>query len=318
MKIVVLDGHALNPGDLSWSGLERLGEVTVYDRTPPERVAERAADADAVLTNKTRLPADALRQLPKLKYIGVLATGYDVIDIAAARERGIVVANVPGYGTQSVAQLVFALLLELCQHAGLHDRSVKDGDWSRSADWCYWNKPLVELHGKTIGIVGYGSIGEQVGRIAHAFGLKVAAYRRSPGGEPPFDRFSWVGLDELWETSDVVSLHCPLTSETAGLVNRSSLARMKKSAFLINTARGGLVDERALADCLNAGGIAGAAVDVLSSEPPASDNPLLTAANCIVTPHLAWATHEARTRLLQTVTDNLAAFLDGKPANVVS
>jgi len=318
MKIVILDGYALNPGDLSWEGLERLGEVEVYDRTSPEQVEERASGAQVVLTNKTRLNAETLRRLPDLRYVGVLATGYDVVDVRAAKERDIVVANVPGYGTQSVAQLVIALLLELCQNVGLHDRTVKNGDWTRSQDWCYWNKTLVELHGKTIGIVGYGSIGEKVGQIAHALGMKVAAYRRSPGGEAPYADFSWVSLDELWQVSDAVTLHCPLTPDTEGLINRSSLARMKSSAFLINTARGKLVVERDLADCLNAGGIAGAAVDVLSAEPPSADNPLLTAANCLITPHLAWGTYEARSRLLRTVTDNVAAFVDGRPVNVVS
>lgn len=317
MKIVVLDGYTLNPGDLSWDGFERLGQVEVYDRTAPELAKERAREAHVVLTNKTPVRAELLAKLPALKYIGVLATGYDNVDVQTAGERGIAVTNVPGYGTESVAQTVFALLLELCQHVGLHDRSVKAGDWTASPDFSYWKTPLTELSGKTIGIVGYGRIGESVARIAHAFGMKVAAYKRHPYGAPPFDGFEWTDLPELLEKSDVVSLHCPLTPDTEELINRDSLARMKRSAFLINTARGRLIEEQDLADCLNTGRIAGAGLDVLSAEPPPADHPLLSAANCIVTPHQAWATREARARLMATAVGNLEAFLAGKSANRV-
>ncbi|SFB44712.1 glycerate dehydrogenase [Cohnella sp. OV330] len=317
MKIVVLDGYTLNPGDQSWRGFERLGQVEVYDRTAPAFAEERARDARIVLTNKTPLRAELLAKLPALEYIGVLATGYDIVDVRAAGERGIAVTNVPGYGTDSVAQSVFALLLELCQHAGLHDRSVKAGEWASSPDFSYWKMPLAELSGKTMGIVGYGRIGEAVARIAHAFGMKVAAYKRHPDGPPPFQGFEWASLPELLESSDVVSLHCPLTPETEELINRDSLARMKRSAFLINTARGRLIAEQDLADCLNAGGIAGAGLDVLSAEPPPADHPLLSAANCIITPHQAWATREARERLMATAVGNLEAYLAGQSANRV-
>ncbi|MFC3800705.1 D-2-hydroxyacid dehydrogenase [Cohnella sp. GCM10012308] len=317
MKIVVLDGYTLNPGDQSWRDFERLGQVEVYDRTAPELAEERARDARIVLTNKTPIRAELLAKLPALEYIGVLATGYDIVDVRAAGERGVAVTNVPGYGTDSVAQSVFALLLELCQHAGMHDRSVKAGEWAGSPDFSYWKTPLTELSGKTLGIVGYGRIGEAVARIAHAFGMKVAAYKRHPDGAPPFEGFEWVSLPELLGKSDVVSLHCPLTPDTEELINRDSLARMKQSAFLINTARGRLIAEKDLADCLNAGGIAGAGLDVLSAEPPPADHPLLSAVNCIITPHQAWATREARERLMAIAVSNLEAFLAGKTANRV-
>ena len=318
MKIVVLDGYTLNPGDLSWQGLERFGEVAVYDRTPQGQIVERARGAQIVLTNKTPLRRETLERLPELQYIGVLATGYDIVDVKAAGAANITVTNVPGYGSDSVAQSVFALLLELCQHVGLHSQSVRSGEWSRSDDWSYWKKPLIELSGKTMGIVGYGRIGEAVARIAHAFGMKVAANRRSPGGEAPFADFAWVSQDELWRDSDVISLHCPLTPETEGLINRDSLSLMKSSAFLINTARGKLIAEQELADALNAGTIAGAALDVLSSEPPDPGNPLLTADHCIITPHMAWGTFEARSRLLQIVTDNLEAYVNDRAVNRVN
>jgi glycerate dehydrogenase len=317
LKIVVLDGYTLNPGDLSWKGIEGYGEVIVYNRTSPEQVVERAREADIVLTNKTPLRLEALEQLTSLRFIGVLATGYDVIDIKAAKAMNIVVTNVPGYGTSSVAQLVFALLLELSQNVGLHNQSVKNGEWSQNEDWCYWKKPMMELSGKTIGIVGYGRIGEEVAEIAHAFGMKIAAYRRTPSNDVPLANFSWVSLSELWETSDVISLHCPLSMETEGLINHNSLKQMKSSVYLINTARGKLIAEQDLADALNSGDIAGAALDVLSSEPPTKENPLLTAENCIITPHLAWGTFEARSRLMQIAADNIEAFTNGKSLNVV-
>lgn len=315
-RIVVLDGYTLNPGDLDWSALQALGTVTVHDRTPADQVQERAAGAAVLLTNKTPLPRAVIEALPDLKYIGVLATGYNVVDTAAAKERGIPVTNVPGYGTAAVAQHVFALLLELTQHTGLHSESVKAGEWVRSVDWCYWKTPLVELSGLTMGIAGYGAIGKAVARIAQAFGMKVIATTRTPrAGE---EGVEFVPMDELFRRADVVSLHCPLTPETQGLVNAERLAAMKPSAFLINTGRGPLVVEADLAEALRAGRIAGAAADVLSTEPPAADNPLLTAPNCLITPHLAWAARASRQRLMDEVVENVRAFFAGKPVNVVN
>ncbi|WP_199616053.1 D-2-hydroxyacid dehydrogenase [Paenibacillus alkalitolerans] len=317
MKIVILDGHTLNPGDLSWSPLEDLGDVVVYDRTSSESLVERAMGADLLLTNKTQLRADTLKQLPNLKYIGVLATGYDVVDVAEAAVRGIPVTNVPAYGTASVAQFVFALLLELCHRCGMHSDASRGGEWAGSADFCFWKSDLVELSGKTLGIVGLGRIGEQVATIAPAFGMNVVAHTRSRKSSP-VEGMSIVELDELLAVSDVVSLHCPLTPETKHMIDSSALRRMKRSAFLINTARGMLINEQDLADALNHGTIAGAALDVLSVEPPPADHPLLRAANCIVTPHIAWATREARSRLLDTAVDNVRAFINGTPENVVN
>jgi glycerate dehydrogenase len=318
MKIVVLDGYTLNPGDLSWEGLEALGDVTVYDRTPTELILERAAGAEILLTNKTPLRAETLHRLPDLRYIGVLATGYDVVDTKAAADKGIPVTNVPDYGTASVAQMVFALLLELCQRVQRHSDAVYNGEWAASPDFCFWKTPLVELAGKTLGIVGYGAIGEQVARIALAFGMKVVAARRSKPAEAPFPNFAWAELPELFAVADVVSLHCPLTPETEGMINRGTLGRMKPGAFLINTARGKLIAEQDLADALNAGTIAGAGLDVLSVEPPSPDNPLLHARNCIITPHIAWASKEARARLLDTAVNNVRQYLNGQPKNVVN
>jgi glycerate dehydrogenase len=316
MNIIILDGFTLNPGDLSWEGLQSLGPCTIYDRTPPAEVARRAADADIVLTNKTELTAGQIQNLPRLKYIGVLATGTNVVDLAAARARGIPVTNVPTYGTKSVAQMAFALLLELAHHTGHHSQTVREGRWTRSTDWCYWDFPLVELDGLTLGLVGLGRIGRAVSELAAAFGMKVIAYDPLAGPAPAFVRL--VGLDALFRESDVVSLHCPLTPQTANLVNASRLALMKPTAFLLNTSRGPLVDERALAEALNSGRIAGAAMDVLAKEPPPADNPLLTAKNCILTPHLAWATRAARSRLMKIAVENVRAFLQGKPQNVVN
>jgi glycerate dehydrogenase len=316
MRIVVLDGYTLNPGDLSWAALEALGGATIHDRTPPDQVVKRAAGAAVVLTNKTVFDRAAISALPKLRYIGVLATGYNVVDVAAARERGVVVTNVPAYGTASVAQMVFAHLLNLAQRVGDHSASVRRGDWSRSADFCYWTAPLIELEGLTMGIVGYGRIGRAVARLALAFGMRVLLHdqRRSriPRG------CAWVSLEALCRDSDVVSLHCPLTPDTRGLVNAQFLVRLKPTAFLINTSRGPLIDEPALAAALNAGRLAGAGLDVLAVEPPPADHPLLTARNCFLTPHIAWATKAARVRLLRTAADNVAAFLAGRPQNVVN
>ena len=316
MRIVVLDGYALNPGDLSWGELEALGDCTVHDRTPPGQVVERARGAGAVLINKVALTRAVLAALPELRYVGVLATGYNVVDVAAARERGVVVTNVPAYGTASVAQMVFAHLLELTHNVGLHAQSVRRGDWTRCPDFCYWLRPPVELAGMTMGIVGFGRIGRQVAGAALAFGMKVLAYDALPGGSVP--GVEMADLDRLFRESDVVTLHCPLTPETQGLVDARRLALMKPTAFLINTSRGPVVDEPALAQALNSGKLAGAGVDVLGVEPPPPDSPLPAAANCNVTPHIAWASQAARRRLLSVAVGNLRAFQAGSPVNVVS
>lgn len=318
MKIVVLDGYTLNPGDLSWDELEKLGELIVYDRTPTDQIVERAEGAHVVLTNKTPLRADTLARLPKLTYIGVLATGYDVVDLKTAHKQGITVTNIPAYGTDSVAQFAIALLLELCHRIGHHSQSVKQGDWSRNADFCYWNHPLIELAGKAFGIVGAGRIGLQTARVASALGMNILAFSRSGPRETDIPGLRWVDQDELFRKSDVISLHCPLTNETEGMINKRSLKMMKNTALLLNTARGKLIDEEYLAKALDDGEIAGAAVDVLSTEPPAKDNPLLSAKNCIISPHIAWATREARSRCMQTTVNNVVQFLEGKPVNTVN
>jgi glycerate dehydrogenase len=317
MKIVVLDGYCLNPGDLSWDALGKLGELEVHDRTPADRVEDRARGAVAVFTNKSPLPAAVLERLPELKYIGVLATGYNIVDVAAARRQGITVTNIPTYGTASVAQFVFALLLELCHHVGMHAGAVRAGEWSRSADWSFWKSPLVELSGKTMGVVGFGRIGRAAGRIADALGMRVIANDTYQGNPPSWEGFRWAGLEELLRESDVVSLHSPLFPETKGMIHTGSLNWMKPSAFLINTSRGPLVVDQDLADALNSGRIAGAGLDVLSVEPPVETNPLLTARNCLVTPHIAWATREARNRLMALAIQNLTGFLAGKPQNMI-
>jgi glycerate dehydrogenase len=318
MKIVVLDGYTVNPGDNPWTELARLGELTVYDRTPAGQIVERARDAEVVLTNKTPLAAPTLQQLPALRFISVLATGYNVVDSAAARQRGIPVSNVPEYGTLSVAQHVFALLLELCQQVALHDLAVKAGEWARATDFCFWKQPPVELAGLTMGIVGFGRIGQRVGELAHAFGMTALATGGARRRPPAYRPFKWTDVPSLFSTADVVSLHCPLTDDNARFVNRSLLERMKPSAYLINTARGGLVDEHALADALGAGHLAGAAVDVVSAEPIRPDNPLLRARNCIITPHMAWASLAARRRLMAATVENVRAFFAGRPTNVVN
>jgi glycerate dehydrogenase len=317
MNIVVLDGFTLNPGDLSWDPLRALGRCVIHDRTPPAAVLERAASAEILLTNKTVLGQEAIAALPDLRYVGVLATGYNVVDIEAARAHKIVVTNVPNYGTRSVAQLTFALLLELALHVGAHARGVREGRWTRSADFCYWDFPLLELDGLTLGVVGFGRIGREVAGIARAFGMGVIAHTPRMPAPPPAE-VEFVELDTLFERSDVVSLHCPLTPATQGLVNTRRLALMKPSALLLNTGRGPLVDEAALATALGAGRIAGAGLDVLGSEPPRTDNPLLTAQNCCITPHIAWASRAARSRLLANAVENLRQFLAGHPQNVVS
>jgi glycerate dehydrogenase len=313
MRIVILDGLTTNPGDVSWEPLERLGSLTVFDRTAPGDVVARAADADAVLTNKAIVGREQIAKLPRLKYVGVLATGFNIVDVAAARERGIPVCNVPEYSTPNVVQATWALILELANRVGHHDRTVHEGHWAACHDFCYWHGDLVELAGRTLGIVGYGRIGRGVAAVGRAFGMRVIHHRRQGGGDP-----ACVDLDTLFRDSDVVSLHCPLTPETKGLVDARRLALMKPTAFLVNTARGPLVDEAALAAALNAGQIAGAAVDVLSVEPPLASNPLLTAKNCVITPHVAWATRDARRRLIDVTAANLAAFAAGQPQNVVN
>jgi len=316
-RIVVLDGHTTNPGDLDWRVLADLGALTVYDRTPPEQIVARMLPAEIVLTNKTPLKREILMQLPVLRLICVMATGYNVVDAVAARARGIPVSNVPGYSTPSVVQHTFALLLELTSHVGRHAAAVRAGEWSSSADFAFWHEPLVELHGLTLGVVGYGAIGRQVAAVAQAFGMRVVVTGRRRLDDLPPD-VTWLSLHELLATADVVSLHCPLTPETRGMIDAAALARMKPTTFLINTGRGPLVDEAALAAALNEGRLAGAAADVLSREPPSADNPLLTARNCIVTPHQAWATLAARRRLLAECAGNVRAFLQGTPRNVVN
>ncbi len=317
MKIVVLDGYTANPGDLRWEALEALGECAVYERTSPDDLPARAADADVVLTNKTVLGRQHFGALPKLRYVGVLATGYDVVDVAAAHERGVVVTNIPAYGTASVAQMVFAHLLNLTQHVTEHAETVRDGRWSRSPDFCYWDFPLIELDGLTMGIVGLGQIGQAVARLAFAFGMRVLAYDATTPAQLPEGVWMTSELSRVFRDADVVTLHCPLTPDTRQMVNAERLALMKPTAFLINTSRGPLVDEAALAEALRAGRLAGAGLDVLSTEPPPADHPLMAAPNCYITPHIAWATQSARRRLLDTAVENIRAFLAGKPRNVV-
>ena len=317
MNIVVLDGYTLNPGDLSWDSLAALGDLQVYERSEPGEVVDRAKEAEVILTNKTVLSREVLDRLPKLRYIGVLATGYNVVDVEATKERGIPITNIPAYSTPSVAQMVFAHLLNLTFRLADHHQAVLDGEWTASDEFSFSKYPLVELAGKTLGIIGYGLIGKNVTALASAFAMHaLISTRTPPQNVPPWARV--VELDELFRRSDVVSLHCPLTEETRHLVNAERLALMRPTAFLINTGRGDLVDEAALAAALNEGRIAGAGVDVLSSEPNDPDNPLVGARNCFVTPHIAWATKESRERLMELCVSNVTAFLDGEPQNVVN
>lgn len=317
MKIVVVDGAMMNPGDLSWESLGTIGDYEVYPQTDTDQKLQRCRNAEAVLTNKVIFDSTAIEALPALKYIGVTATGYNNVDIDAAVKNGIVVTNVPAYSTESVAQMTFALILEITQHVGHHSQTVHDGQWTNSSKFCYWDYPLLELSGLTIGIVGCGQIGKAVARLAAAFGMKILGYSHRPFTIDQ-THIEPVDLDYLFSHSDIVSLHCPLTPETQNIVNKASISLMKKSAILINTARGPLIDEQVLAEALNEGRIAGAGVDVLSVEPPKSDNPLLTAKNCIITPHIAWATLSARRRLLDITVENLKAYVSGRPQNVVS
>ena len=310
MKIVILDAYTTNPGDLSWHGICALGDATVYDHTPANLTVERAKDAEIVLSNKTVLGRAEIEALPNLRYIGLLSTGYNVVDLQAAKERGIPVTNIPAYGTASVAQMTFALLLEIVSHAGSHSASVHAGDWVRSRDFCYWRAPLMELAGKTMGIIGYGRIGRAVADIARAFGMNVIAYDQVYEGS--------VTLNELLRESDVITLHCPLTDETNQMINHRTIAKMKRGAILINTSRGPVLNERDVAEALATGRLGALGADVLSVEPPTADNPLLAASNCVITPHISWATREARMRLIEIAQENLKAFLAGEPVNVVN
>lgn len=318
LNIVVLDGYTLNPGDLDWTGLGKLGKVTIYDRTNEEEIIPRAADAQILLTNKTPLTGETLSQLPNVQYIGVLATGFNIVDTEAAKERGIIVTNVPTYSTKSVGQFVFALLLELCHRVQWHSDAVYSGEWERSIDFSFTRSPLIELADKTIGLIGLGRIGRETAQIAQAFGMRVLGVGSGRSNPPEIPGVEWVELNELLERSDVVSLHCPMTPSTEKLINAERIALMKQSAFLINTSRGQLIDEQDLADALNAGRLAGAGLDVLSTEPPSTDNPLLAAKNCIITPHIAWATKEARIRLMDIAVHNVKSYIEGKPVNIVN
>ena len=319
MKLVVLDGYTENPGDLSWDALRRFGELTVYERTSDDQseVAERIKGADIVVANKTPIRAEVINSAGALKYITILATGYDIVDVAAARARGIPVSNVPSYGTAAVAQFAIAMMLEICHHVAHHSETVHAGRWEGCADWCYWDYPLIELAGKTMGIIGFGRIGQQTGRIAKALGMHILATGSRPtdAGREIAD---YVELDELLARSDVISLHCPLFPSTRGIISRENIARMKDGVILLNNSRGALVDEQALADALNSGKVYAAGLDVVSTEPIRGDNPLLKAKNCFITPHISWAPKEARERIMDCTVKNIEAFLDGKPINVVN
>lgn len=318
MKIVVLDGYTLNPGDLSWEGLESIGDLVVYDRTPADKIIERIGDAEILFTNKTPLTKETFDKVPNVKFVGVLATGYNIVDISAAKENGIPVTNIPTYGTAAVAQMTFALLLEMCHHVWNHSEAVKKGTWNNSIDFCFWNYPLIELAGKTFGVIGAGRIGQNSAKIAQAFGMKVLAFDKFKNKDLECETFKYVELDELLANADVVSLHCPLFENTKGIINKDNIAKMKDGVMIINTSRGPLIVEEDLAEALNSGKIAGAALDVLSEEPAKMDNPLMSAKNCIITPHIAWAPTESRERLMNIAVENLEAFLNGNPINVVN
>ncbi len=317
MKIVVLDGYTENPGDLSWSGFGALGELTVYDRTPVETIIERIGDAEAVIVNKTPISVEVLNACPGIRYVGVLATGYNVVDVKAAKEKGVTVTNIPAYGTASVAQFAFALLLEICHHVAHHSNAVYKGRWENNADWCFWDYPLIELAGKTAGIIGFGKIGQATGAIAKAMNMRVLAYggHESESGRAISD---YVKLDELLASSDVIFLHCPLFPETEGIINKDTIAKMKDGVILINNSRGPLIVEQDLAEALNTGKVYAAGLDVVSSEPIRGDNPLLAAKNCLITPHISWAPKESRERLMNIASENLRAFLEKAPVNVVN
>ena len=319
MKIVVVDGYTLNPGDLSWNALSSLGECEIHERSNATEVVERANDAEIILTNKALLPRESMEKLESLRYVGVTATGYNIVDVEAAAERGIPVANVPDYGSASVAQMTFAHILNLCQRVGHHADAVNSNRWTECPDFCFWDHPLIELQGLTLGIIGYGNIGQQVGRIARGFGMNLLVYSPSlePGDEPE-PGVTVAEVKQILRESDIVTLHCPLTTQNEHFINKDTLGLMKSTALLVNTGRGPLIDEQALADALNCGGIAGAGLDVLGVEPAEPDNPLISASNCFITPHIAWATRAARKRLVEIAVANVRAFLDGKPRNVVN
>ena len=317
MKIVILDGYTENPGDLSWEGFEKLGEVKVYDRTPADEIVSRIGDAEVIYTNKTPISRETIARCPNLKYIGVLATGYNVVDVQAARERGIPVTNIPTYGTAAVGQFAIAMLLEICHHVAHHSDAVHQGRWENNVDWCFWDYPLIELAGKTMGIIGFGRIGQTTGRIAKALGMRVIAYDsfESDAGR---EIGEYVALDALLAQSDVISLHCPLFPQTQGIINKDAIAKMKDGVIILNTSRGPLIVEQDLADALNSGKVYAAGVDVVSTEPIRADNPLLTAKNCLITPHISWAPKESRQRLMDIAVNNLGAYLAGSPVNVVN
>lgn len=317
MKIVILDGYTENPGDLSWEGFENLGDLTVYDRTPIEKTIGRIGDAEIVLVNKAPITRETIEACKNIKYIGVLATGYNIVDIEAAGERGILVSNIPTYGTDAVGQFAIGLLLEICHHIGHHSQAVKEGRWENNPDWCFWDYPLIELAGKTMGIIGLGRIGRTTGRIAKALGMNVIAYDEYPSDEGR-EIAQYMDLDRLFENSDVICLHCPLFPSTQGIINKDTIAKMKDGVIIINNSRGPLIVEQDLADALNSGKVYAAGLDVVSVEPIRSDNPLLRAKNCIITPHISWAPKESRQRLMDIAVENLKAFLKGNPINVVN
>lgn len=317
MKIVILDGYTENPGDLSWGEFEKLGELIVYDRTPVDKIVERIGDAEVVILNKVPLTRETMDQCINIKYIGVLATGYNIVDVAAAKEKGIVVSNIPTYGTAAVGQFAIALLMEICHHVGHHSQEVKSGRWEKNLDWCFWDYPLIELAGKTMGIIGFGRIGKTTGAIAKALGMKVIAFANNPSDEGR-QIAEYVTLDELYAKSDVISLHCPLFPSTEGMINKNSIKKMKQGVIIINNSRGPLIVEQDLADALNSGKVYAAGLDVVSTEPIRGDNPLLTAKNCIITPHISWAPKESRQRLMDIAVENFKAYLNDKPVNVVN
>ncbi len=320
MKIIILDGHTLNPGDLNWEGLEALGDLTVYDRTEydTEKIIKAIDDAEIIFTNKTPLPKEVLQKVTSVKYIGVLATGYNVVDVDTAKVLDVVVTNVPSYSTTAVAQMTLALLLEMCHHVGEHNLAVKQGDWTNSKDFCFWNFPLVELEGKTLGIIGFGRIGQATAKLAQAFGMNILTSGSRKRPELETDTCKYTSLDELLMNSDIISLHCPLTEKTEGIINKKNISKMKDGVMIMNTSRGPLVIEKDLKEALNSGKVAGAAVDVVSREPIEKENELLKAKNCIITPHIAWAPKESRTRLMKIAVKNLESFLQGKAVNVVN
>ena len=318
MRIVVLDGYTTNPGDLTWEGLEKLGPTTVYDRTSEDKVLDRIKDAEVVFTSGVPLSKDTIENAKKLKFIGVLATGYNDIDIDTAKRSGITVTNIPTYGTSSVAQMAFAHLLEICNNVALHNKAVKNNEWANNEDWCFWKEPLIELAGKTMGIIGYGRIGQTSGKIAQAFGMNVLAYANHPKKELECDSMKYVELDELLAKSDVINLHCPLVESTKGIINKDTIAKMKNGVIIINTSRGQLIVEEDLAEALNNGKVYAAGLDVVSVEPISEDNPLLKAKNVFLTPHIAWAPKESRARLIDIAVDNLKQFINGNPVNVVN